>query len=172
MIRLPTMEDLPGLLRRVQGGAVCSERVTVKAVIWQGGQLGLLHSPRWGCYKFPGGVEPGEDHAAALTRELREETGAELLELGPCLLTVTELAPAQEPEAEVFQMGSFCYACQVTEAQHSPALETYEAELGLEPCWVAPQVAAQANAAALRQPGSPRWIPREIAVLRALAGQA
>lgn len=169
MMRLPIIEHAPDLRWQVRGGARVALRVTVKAVIWEGGHLLLLHSPRWNCYKFAGGgVELRESHAEALARELREELGATLLEVGPPLLTVTELSPAQEPAADVFQMDSLYYACQVRPDENLRVLEPYEAELGLKPCWVTPVQAAQANAAALAQAGSPRWLRREVAVLQAL----
>src|SRR5512133_3554572 len=39
----------------------------------------MVHSTENGDYKFPGGgIEPGEDQAAALTREVREECGAQI----------------------------------------------------------------------------------------------
>ena len=169
MIRLPTIEHAPGLMQEVQSGARVASRVAVKAVIWEGERLRLLHSQRWSCYKFAGGgTETGESHAVALARELREELGAELLELGLPLLTVTELSWAQEAAADVFQMDSFYYPCQVRSGQHPPTLEAYEAELGLTPCLVTPAEAAQANAWAQRQTAAPRWLRREVAVLRAL----
>lgn len=169
MMRLPTIEHAPGLVQEVQSGARVASRVTVKAVIWEGERLLLLHSPRWESYKFAGGgVEAGESHADALARELREELGAQLLGVGPLLLTVAELSQAQEAAADVFRMDSFYYACRVKPGQHSPALEAYEAELGLMPCLVTPAEAAQANARAQRQAAAPRWLRREVAALHAL----
>lgn len=94
--------------------------------------------------------------------------GAELRSLGPLVLSVTELSPAQEPDAEMFRMDSYYYACEVGGGRHAPQLEAYEAELGLSPCWVTPHAAAQANEAAQGREGAPRWLRREAAVLRTL----
>jgi len=40
----------------------------------------LVHSKKYGYLKFPGGgIESGEDHVQALCREVREETGLEVI---------------------------------------------------------------------------------------------
>jgi ADP-ribose pyrophosphatase YjhB (NUDIX family) len=45
----------------------------------------------WACPG--GGVEPGESHEDALMRELREEVGLDLAEMGPCVWTRTHVIP-------------------------------------------------------------------------------
>lgn len=45
----------------------------------------------WACPG--GGVEPDESHEDALRRELQEEVGLELDELGPCIWTRTHIIP-------------------------------------------------------------------------------
>ncbi len=56
-------------------------RVVGAALIGDGRVLAALRGPGMsdaGCWEFPGGkVEPGEDDATALVRELREELGIE-----------------------------------------------------------------------------------------------
>lgn len=170
MIELPTIEHAPGLLRRAEAGAVTSQRRTVKAVIRQKGELWLLHAPQLNVFKFAGGGQKcGESDEATLVRELREETGAELLRVGPPLLCISELSPAREAEAEIFRMDSVYYPCEVLHSQYSTQLEAYEAALGLTLKLVSPQEAAATNHQALTYEDAPRWLRREIEVLRALS---
>ncbi|HHP5455030.1 TPA: NUDIX domain-containing protein, partial [Aeromonas veronii] len=62
------------------------ERLTVRAVVPRGDELLLVHSRVNGDLMFPGGgIEAGESHRVALARELLEECGAELREVGGLL---------------------------------------------------------------------------------------
>lgn len=90
------------------------------------------------------------------------------MRVGPPLLYISELSPAQEAEAEIFRMDSVYYPCEVLHSQYSTQLEAYEAALGLTLKLVSRQEAAAANAQALVQEGAPRWLRREIEVLHAL----
>ncbi|MDD2923303.1 MAG: NUDIX domain-containing protein, partial [Anaerolineales bacterium] len=61
----------------IQGKTIC--RTAVRAVIQRGRSLLMVYSANVGDYKLPGGgVDAGESHEQALTRELREECGAQL----------------------------------------------------------------------------------------------
>lgn len=53
------------------------------------------HDPDRGCWSVPGGrVEPGEDDAAAVVREVREETGLDVV-AGPVVGRVEIAAPGR-----------------------------------------------------------------------------
>ncbi len=77
------------------GGAAAAE-IRVLAAVARRGDAVLLgqrpsHKRHGGLWEVPGGkVEPGEDDAAALDRELREELGVGLRALGPVLATLRD----------------------------------------------------------------------------------
>jgi ADP-ribose pyrophosphatase YjhB (NUDIX family) len=97
----------------------------------------MLQSGSAGDFKFPGGgVQPGEDAAAALARELDEECGRTLVELGTEALVVVERRPASDRPGAVFEMESRYYHCRVAEADRPQRLDDYEQELGLQSKWV------------------------------------
>ena len=55
-------------------------RPSVRGIIVRGGKLALVHSLKYDYYKFPGGgIDDGETHTATLVREVREETGLNVL---------------------------------------------------------------------------------------------
>lgn len=65
-------------------------------IIDSGGRILLVRFefPERSLWACPGGgVEPEESHEDALRRELREEVGLDLEELGPCIWTRTHLIP-------------------------------------------------------------------------------
>jgi len=73
-----------------EGRADAKPRLTSRAVLKDSnGMYAVMYSERFGLYSLPGGgVEEGEDHLAALKREIMEETGCtcdEIEELG-CIL--------------------------------------------------------------------------------------
>ncbi|MBP5670154.1 MAG: NUDIX domain-containing protein, partial [Lachnospiraceae bacterium] len=56
-------------------------RDSVRGIIMKDGKVLLVHSKKYGYYKFPGGgIEGDEAHAQTLCREVREETGFEVCE--------------------------------------------------------------------------------------------
>lgn len=143
-------------------------RHSVKAIILNNRKLLLVYSAKFGVYKFPGGgVKPGELDAQTLGREIQEECGAQVLEVGEAFGMVAEYARPKEPEYDLFKHISSYYRCAVTPELQPQSLDPYEAELSLSPVWVTVDQAIDANRQVLNsgQPDVPNWIARDTLVL-------
>lgn len=119
--------------------------------------------------KFPGGgVHEAETDAAALERELREETGFALAQVQDLVVVVDERRPGIEPDVDLAMQSRYYRV--LLGAAGAPALEADELALGLDAVWVRldDAVARQRRHVA----GQPQpWAERELAVLEWLAAQ-
>lgn len=147
----------------LEGSSVFRE--AVRAVIRQGREVLFIHSTVKGDYKFPGGgIEEGEDHEAALRREVQEECGFRLDRIGEKIAVINEYAAAKEENVDFFRMESHYYECTChSGVPHPQNLDDYEKELGMKPVWLDLNKALQINRTILEQGGScPPWLKREI----------
>lgn len=103
---------------------------SVRAVIRGGDRVAMAHSLKYDYYKFPGGgIEAGESRREALVREVREETGLNVIES-----TIVEFGSVMRrwrgscaPE-EIFEQENFYYFCETEETAGAQRLDAYEAE--------------------------------------------
>ena len=147
-------------------------RTAVRGVILRGQKLLLIHSSTVGDYKFPGGgVEEGETHAQTLEREIREECGASLLNIGNEIGAVIEYDIPAEKEFDAFKMTSHYYQCEVGDEFGVQNLEGYEQELGFDPVWINIKEAIARNKSLLAMKVPPMWLGREIFVLEYILNQ-
>jgi len=156
-----------------EGGRVLVRRA-VKGVALRGREVLLLRSAELGALKFPGGgVEPGESDEDCLRRELAEECGARLMALGDVVGDVEQRARPKEPEYDVFVMVSRYVRCTVAPELGERSLDEYERRLGLTPVWldVTDAVAVCRDLLASKR-AVPRWVERELLVLRRLEDAA
>ncbi|MCR5458391.1 MAG: NUDIX domain-containing protein [Acetatifactor sp.] len=123
-------------------------RPSVRGIILRGGKVLLVYSQKYGYLKFPGGgIEPGEDHVQALCREVREETGLEVIpgsirEFG----YVPRRQKDQKDENGIFVQDNFYYFCELKDGVTVEAeLDDYEREEGFTPVWMEPFLASQRN---------------------------
>lgn len=141
-------------------------RNAVRAVILHGRNLLMVYSSAVGDYKFPGGgVDKGETHAQALTREIREECGASLTRIGCGIGAVIEYNLPIEQDYDAFKMTSYYYQCDMEETLGAQKLDGYEQELGFQPVWIDIDNAIRLNKNLLNSDRTPEWLRREIFVL-------
>lgn len=118
-----------------------------------------------GDYKFPGGgAEPGETREGALAREMREETGCRLL--GEPRLWALAHERRKGMTADILEMDSYYFFCQVGQEQEALRLDGYEAAEHFTPVWVELAQALRANQALADQ--ARPWLRREVAVMERL----
>src|SRR5512141_1800557 len=104
-----------------------SHRTAVRAVILRETDLLMIFSSTVGDYKFPGGgVNEGESHEQALRREIQEECGMSLAEMGPEIGAVIEYDHPSEAGYDVFKMTSHYYRCEVEDGFGEQTLDDYE----------------------------------------------
>ncbi len=162
---IPPMNILTEIHRRpginIKGRTIY--RTAVRGVILRGRDLLMIHSARGGDYKFPGGgVKEGETHRQALCREVQEECGMSITQIGPELGAVIEYNFPIEKDYAVFKMTSHYYRCDAEGEFEAQELDDYERELGFEPVWIDIDEAIRLNQALLRVDD---WVKREIFVL-------
>lgn len=122
-------------------------RPSVRGIIIKDGKVLLVHSQKYGYYKFPGGgMEDGEDHRAALAREVKEETGYCIL---PESIEEYGYVPRRQrdsyDENGVFAQDNFYYFCNVSDQREETRLDDYEREEGFAAVWMDAFEAAQHN---------------------------
>jgi 8-oxo-dGTP pyrophosphatase MutT (NUDIX family) len=146
-------------------------RTAVRAVAVRGEELLMVYSSTAGDYNFPGGgVDSGETHTQALVREVAEECGMSILQVGEEICSVVEYDRPMEQDFDVFKMTSHYYACEVQGGFGLQKLETYEVDLGYVPVWISLDRALDTNRSLLTHPHPPKWLQREIVVLGYVSG--
>ncbi len=144
-------------------------REAVRGIIRREDKLLMIHSTVNGDHKFPGGgIKKGESHPSALSREIKEECGAEMLELKRELGKTIEYAPSIQKKYHIFKQISYYYFCDVKNELGAQALEDYEKELGFHPVWIEVETALNLNKTCLANASPPSWLQREIFVLQYL----
>lgn len=139
-------------------------RTAARGIAFREGKLLAIHTDI-GDYKFPGGgVEPEESLEQALGRELLEETGYSLI--GGTQLWGIAHERRRGRTADILEMDSYYFLCQVNDVQVSQKLDDYEAAEHFTPVWIELDMALRANQN-LVDDAQP-WLQREILVMERL----
>ena len=145
-----------------------SFRPSVRAIIQKDDKIAMVYNQKYDYYAFPGGgIEEGESFHQALLREVKEETGLNVIldsieELGSALRVSKSFAF----ENTIFVQENFYYICQAEDAIGEQRLEGYEAEQGMVLEFVNPEEALRKNRFGDHKEESDRvWIERETKIL-------
>ncbi|WP_298444867.1 NUDIX domain-containing protein [uncultured Ferrimonas sp.] len=112
-------------------------RHAVRAIITHQDQILLLYTARYDDYSLPGGgVDEGESLAAAVVREVEEETGARNVTIKAELGRYEELRPWYKASHDNVRMHSYCYWCSADPTLGQTRLEDYEQANGMKPLWM------------------------------------
>ena len=120
-------------------------RPSVRGIIVHGGKIALVHSLKYDYYKFPGGgTDEGETHSDTLVREVREETGLNIIP--ESIREYGYVYRAQKGKTEdIFVQENFYFFCDVSDVQSEVSLDGYEAEEEFTLEFAAPRYAAEVN---------------------------
>ncbi len=148
-----------------EGGSVLF-RTAVRGIIVNNRKL-LLVTNKFGDYKFPGGgVEENESLEDALSREILEETGYRM-KAGSQKLWCTAKERRRGTTADILEMTSHYFFCEVEGAPSALSLEDYELEEEFRPVWFALPPALEKNRALLKKERNP-WVLRETSIMEEL----
>lgn len=142
-------------------------RCAVRGLIRRGDRW-LMQRALDGVYKVPGGgMEPGETQLDTLSREVREETGMQVLQSSARAIgEVVEVRRDRRSGDHIFEQHSYYYFCEAIDTGSAPALTAKEQSWGLTPVWVTLTEAIDANLTAQARP----WVDRDTQFLKFLRG--
>lgn len=127
-----------------ENGTVFS-RPSVRGIIVRGDTLAMIHSLKYDYYKLPGGgIEHGEAHIDTLVREVREETGLDVIRD-----SVHEYGYAHRIQKgtheDIFIQDNFYYICSVGDNISEQHLDDYENDEKFTLEFVTPRHAIEVN---------------------------
>ena len=119
-------------LKDYEGCTKVFRRPSARAVILKGDKIALVYATEEKYYKFPGGgIHEDEDKKEALIREVREETGLNVIpesirEYG----SVLRKQKSEKADDTVFEQENYYYLCETEDTQGSQDLDEYEKDAG------------------------------------------
>ena len=148
-------------------------RNSARSIIIRDGKPAMIHSLKYGYYKFPGGgIEPGETPAEAMIRETREEAGLVVIpgtvqEFG----CVHRVQKSTSDPTEIFVQDNYYFLCDAEDEVVSQDLDDYESEEIFVLEFVDPHVAIEKNLSLIQSPYSRLMFEREARILQMLIAE-
>ena len=143
-------------------------RACARGIIFIGGKL-LLIEDSFGSVKLPGGrIEPNEDAPAALIREVREETGYEVLPDTVVPFGEIEEKRLSVHESAIWHQTSLLYFCETAPDPGETAYTENEKKYGFKRILLPLEEAIARNKKRLEREGLQPWNAREYQTLLAI----
>ena len=148
-------------------------RHSARSIIIRGGRAAIIHSLKYGYYKFPGGgIEQGEKPVDAMIRETREEAGLIVIpetvrEYG----YVHRIQKSTGDPTEIFVQDNFYFLCDAQDAVVSQELDDYESKESFSLEFIDPYTAIRKNRNLSGSPYHPVMMEREAKVLEMLIAE-
>ena len=121
-------------------------REAVRAIVKRGEELLLLYTERYNDFSFPGGgMHENETKEEAVVRELKEETGAQNIQIKEYLGVLEEYRPHYKPTIDVVHMISHVFICEISEELQEPQFEEHEIKNKMSVVWKNLQEVIQHN---------------------------
>ena len=119
-------------LKDYEGCTKVFRRPSARAVILKGDKIALVYATEEKYYKFPGGgIHEDEDKQEAPIRDVREETGLNVIsesirEYG----SVLRKQKSEKADDTVFEQENYYYLCETEDTQGAQDLDEYEKDAG------------------------------------------
>ena len=140
-------------------------RPSARGIIVRDGKVAMVHSAMYDYYKFPGGgIEEGESPLEAMIREVKEESGLEVIPE-----SIREFGNvhrrSRTANGGLFSQDNFYFLCSCKENAGETNLDDYESEEGFTLEFVNPSDAIKKNQNCNYEHKMPLMLKREIGVL-------
>lgn len=147
------------------------KRPSARGIFICDGKIAMVHSEKYGYYKFPGGgIEPGESEREALVREVLEEAGMTVDE--DSIIEYGQVRRIQKDnQADIFIQDNFYFFCDTKGEIGAQNLDEKEAEAGFILVFTDPQTAIEANRKCKVEEFSQPMVEREARVLEMLVAE-
>lgn len=147
------------------------KRVAAKAIFYIENKLVMLQS-NLGDLKFVGGgIEEGESNIDCLIREVKEETGYDVIKHSIKEIGIVTERRKDKYEEAIWDMQTYMYSCEVDTSQHQDLqLTDNEINQGMKCVLVTPAEAIYINEEALKKHQYSEWLHRDLELLKLLLG--
>ena len=143
-------------------------RPSARGIIVRDSKVAMVHSAMYDYYKFPGGgIEDGEKPIEAMIREVKEESGLEVIPE-----SIREFGNvhrrSRTAKGGLFIQDNFYFICASENDVGNTNLDDYENEEGFALEFVAPEIAIERNRHCPYESKMPLMLEREARVLELL----